>query len=113
MLLEALQKLLAENCQLIIVSNTPHVYARWLARAPTHAVSIESSRLLNLSRAQYMPLIGNFDACLLVLTEEDLKRGNKFLERSGPLLKQDGQIFVFTTNQPNRRFRRLRPERCL
>ena len=46
-----------------------------------------------------MPLVGNFDACLLFLAEGDLKRGNEFLERSGPLLKQDGQIFVFTINQ--------------
>jgi hypothetical protein len=60
---------------------------------------MESSHLLDLSRTQYMPLIGHFDACLLVLTEEDLKRGNKFLEWSGPLLKQDGHIFVFTMNQ--------------
>ena len=99
LLLETLQKLLAEHHSTTSsFSNTPHVYARWLARAPTHALSIESSRLLNLSRAQYMPLIGSFDACLLVLTEGDLKRGNEFLERSGPLLKQDGQVFVFTTN---------------
>ena len=98
LLLNALQKLLAENCRLVIVSDTPHIYARWLARAPTQAVSIESSHLLSLSRAQYMPLVGSFDACLLVLTEEDLKRGNDFLERSGPLLKQDGRVFVFTTN---------------
>jgi hypothetical protein len=109
LLLEALQKLLAENHRLIIVSNTPHVYARWFARAPTHAVSIESLRLLNLSRAQYMPLIGSFDACLLVLTEEDLKRGNEFLERSGPLLKQDGQIFVFTTNNRTNDFEGFGP----
>ena len=99
LLLNVLQKLLAENCQLVIVSDTPHIYARWLARAPTQAVSIESSHLLSLSRAQYMPLVGKFDACLLVLTEDDLKRGNTFLEWSGPLLKQDGRVFVFTINQ--------------
>jgi hypothetical protein len=99
LLLKVLQKLLAENRRLVIVSNTPHIYARWLARTPTHTISMESSHLLNLSRTQYMPLIGHFDACLLVLTEDDLKRGNKFLEWSGPLLKQDGQIFVFTMNQ--------------
>ena len=113
LLLKALQKLLAENCRLVIVSNTPYVYARWLARASTHSVSIECSHLRTLSRAQYMPLVGSFDACVLALTEGDLKTGNKFLERSGPLLKQDGRIFVFTTNQPNQRFRRLRPERCV
>jgi hypothetical protein len=98
MLLEALQKLFAENGRLIIVSNTPNVYARWLARSSPHSISMESSRLRNLSREQYMPLVGGFDACLLSLAEGDLKLGHEFLERSGPLLKQNGQIFVFTTN---------------
>ena len=95
---EKLQKLVAANARLIVVSNTPHVYARWLAQASPRSISIESARLLNLPRVQYMPLVGSFDACLLSLAEGDLKRGNDFLQRIGPLLKRSGQVLIFTTN---------------
>jgi len=76
----------------------PYAYARWFARISPHSVSIETSRFRNLSRGQYIPLVDNFDACVLCLAEGELKLGDEFLERTGPLLKRNGQLFVFTIN---------------
>jgi hypothetical protein len=98
LLLKALHKVLAISGRVLIVSNTPSIYARWLARVSARSVSMECSGLRTLSREQYMPLIGTFDACVLCLAEGDLKTGRDLLDRAGPLLNENGQIFVFTTN---------------
>ena len=99
LLLEKLQKVISDNGRLIIVSNAPQIYSRWLARVSCRYTSIEISHLLNLSRTQYMRLVDGFDVCLLCLAEGDLKKGDELLDRSAPLLKQpNGQILVFVTN---------------
>jgi hypothetical protein len=96
--LDGLQEVVAERGRLLIVSNAPQVYRQWLAKVSMDSISIETERLLSLSRPRYTELIDSFDACLLCLAEGDLKRAKDFLERVGPLLKRGGKVLVFTTN---------------
>lgn len=96
---EALKKVVAEGGRVMAVSGQPQVYARWLVGFSTDAISLERDRLLNMALSQYSPLVGAFDACLLMLNESDLKRGDEFLAHIGPLLKPGGQAFMVVMNE--------------
>jgi hypothetical protein len=94
----AVKEVIAGGGRILAVSGEPQLYARWLVGLSETATSLEKDRLLNLSPSQYAPLLGAFDACLLVLQQADLSRGDEFLACIGPLLKPRGRLFMLVVN---------------
>src|SRR5262249_15050261 len=80
----------------------PAAFAQWLTRNAGDIYTLESARLLEITRSLYLPLVGRFDACLIVLSEDLLAKADEFITRAGPLLKPGGQILVMATNDRGR-----------
>ena len=97
LLLERFSKL-AKTSPVLIVSDSAGVYGRWLAGMSRDSQSVDIGRMLNLSRAQYMPLVNRFKGALLVLPEGELKRADRLLARIGPILAPNSVIFAIATN---------------
>ncbi|MBV8566955.1 MAG: hypothetical protein JO273_15990 [Methylobacteriaceae bacterium] len=96
--LAALQRFTPSNGQILVVAEQPIGFAHWLASVAKDVFSIETGRLLEMSRRQYLPMVGGFDTCMLILTEKDLNRGDELVERIGPLLKPGGHSMILVTN---------------
>jgi hypothetical protein len=106
-ILDALKRTISANSELLIITQNVADVAPWVARCPYEGTALEIGRLLNLSRLQYMDLVGKFDGCLLLIREGDLKIGDQLLKRIGPLLSPRGHMLISASNdQPTdpRRF---------
>jgi hypothetical protein len=97
-ILEALRRTISPNSELLIVTHNLMDFAPWLASCPYKGTTLEIGRLLHLSRRQYMPLVGKFDCCLVLLREADLKLSDQLLKRIGPLLNIRGHALISTSN---------------
>ncbi len=95
--LKALKRISVDG-RLLLVANEPSVYASWLTRATNDVETLECVRLLELPRNLYLPLVGKFDCCLMVLTEEQVGHADELLARIGPLLGPGGRIMILITN---------------
>jgi hypothetical protein len=89
---------LSANGRLLLLAPQPAAYAEWVTRATSNIETLECEQLFDLRRMDYLPLVRTFDACLMVLTEEELKQSDGLVGRVGPLLKPGGQIMVMVTN---------------
>jgi hypothetical protein len=89
---------LSANGRLLLLTPQPLLYAQWLTRAASHVETLECEQLFNVPQTDYLQLAGTFDACLMVLTEEELQQADGLVARAAPLLKPGGQIMVMVTN---------------
>jgi hypothetical protein len=96
--LDALKRTISSDSELLIVTQNLVDFAPWLAKCTYKGTAIEIGWLLNLSQRQYMPLVGKFDCCLVLLREGDLKLGEQLLKRIGPLLSPRGHVVISTSN---------------
>jgi hypothetical protein len=97
-ILDALKQTISSNNELLIVTHDLVYFEPWVARCTYKVASLDIDWLLNLSRRQYMPLIGKFDCCLVFLRHEDLKAGDQLLKRIGPLLNSRGHAIISASN---------------
>jgi hypothetical protein len=95
--LKAIRQVTGEG-RLLLIAPRPLAYAQWLTRAATEIETLEPDRLIELPRDLYIPLVGRFDCCLMVLTEDQLERADELVARVGPLLGASGRIMVTITN---------------
>jgi hypothetical protein len=70
----------------------------WLAGAASRNIMFRIGQLMRLKTEDYMPLVGQFDGCLLLLSDEELKRARAALGRLRPLLAPEGFVLVSTMN---------------
>jgi hypothetical protein len=97
--LAALRGIIADNGRTLLIAAQPAAFARWVTRSTSEIVTLESERLMALPRDHYLPLLASFDACLMILTEGQLKDADGLLARVGPLLRRGGQILIMATNE--------------
>jgi hypothetical protein len=91
-----LSKLLRGSRQrLLIVSKAPFQFAEWLGETADHITCMETRRLLAISPDQYMPLVGSFEGCLLIMGESEIRQSHALMQRIEPLLAPGG--FVATS----------------
>jgi hypothetical protein len=96
---QRLRRLLAgTRGRLCIVSMAAIQVDDWLAGATSRKITFRLGQFMRLKAEEYMPLVGQFDGCLLLLSDEELKRGRAALARLRPLLAPEGFILVFTMN---------------
>jgi hypothetical protein len=99
--LHALARVEGEG-EVLVISDSPGVYAQWLTARERTGSSIEIAHLLGYARRQYLPLIGRFETCLLFFREGDLSSSDEILRRIGPLMKSGGHVLISVTNdQPS------------
>jgi hypothetical protein len=94
----AFDRIFAANERLLLIAQDAAAFARWITRAKGDIVTIGASQLLTLARIPYASLIGSFDACFLILSEEMLGFCDTLIARVLPLLKQRGRIHVLIYN---------------
>jgi hypothetical protein len=80
------------------MADSPTSFAYWLAKSGHDVSSLESRRLFSLSKATYMPLVGQFDTCIAVITEGNLVKADIAVARLAPLLKPNGRLLVQAPN---------------
>ena len=97
--LAALKKIIAGNGRTLLVASQPATFARWLTRSAGDIVTLESDRLLDPDRDLYVPLIGQFDACLMIVSEAMMPRVDALIAHASPLLKPGGQIMIMISNE--------------
>jgi hypothetical protein len=94
-----LRRLLAgTQGRLCIVSMTSVQVDSWLARVTSSKIMFRLTDFMRLKAEDYIPLVGQFDACLLLLSDEELGQGRSALGRLRPLLAPEGSILVSTLN---------------
>jgi hypothetical protein len=96
--LAALKRIIAANGRTLLVASKPANFARWLTRSTGDIMTLEADRLIELPREAYLPLVASFDACLIILSQNMLARGDEFIATSGRLLKRGGQIMILVAN---------------
>jgi hypothetical protein len=84
--------------RLCIVSMTSVQVDSWLARVTSSKIMFKLTEFMRLTAEDYMPLVGQFDGCLLLLSDEELRRGRAAIGRLRPLLAPQGFILVSTMN---------------
>src|SRR6202035_4523376 len=94
-----LKKIIADNGRTLLIAHQPAVFARWLTRSTGDIYTLESDWLLELPEDDERPLVGSFDACLIILGEAMLKTADEFIDRAAPLLVAGGQIMIMVTNE--------------
>jgi hypothetical protein len=103
LLLDVLEKAIAEGQRLLLVAEEPRVFSHWLIRTTADAATVEIGRLLSASPAKYRslfePLAGRFTACVVLLLEAQFYRSRELLERIEPLLSPGSQISIVALNE--------------
>jgi hypothetical protein len=84
--------------RMCIVSMAALQVGDWLGGAASSNITLRIGQLMRLKAEEYMPLVGQFDGCLLLLSDEELKQGRGALGRLRPLLAPEGFILVSTLN---------------
>jgi hypothetical protein len=83
---------------ILILSTVPTLFADWLGDLARKTTSWHIKRLLDVRRAEYVPLMRQFDGCLLFLDVDELDLGRLLIERIRPLLTDDGFLLVHAAN---------------
>jgi hypothetical protein len=96
--LEALRHLGVDQNRVLVITDSPSAYVHWLTSSSRDVFSLENEKLLTMRRTQYMPLVANFDACLVFFREAELGQGGETVARIGPLLKSGGPIYALINN---------------
>jgi len=96
--LETLNKILAANERVLLITYDAAAFAQWMARTAGDVLTIGSDQLLTLPQAAYAPLMNSFDACFFVLSKAMLAFCDVLIARTAPLLKQGGKIHVLVYN---------------
>ena len=88
----------AENRSLCVVTATPFQFSRWIDDIAPGSVLFALRRFANLKKPDYMPLVGAFRGCLVLLSEDELETARPLLERVRPLVGSDGFILIAVMN---------------
>jgi hypothetical protein len=91
--------------RLCIVSMAALQVGDWLAGAASSNIMLRIAQLTRLKAEEYMPLVGQFDGCLLLLSDEELRQGPAVLGRLRPLLAAEGFILVCALNNSSPSYR--------
>jgi len=91
--------------RLCIVSMATIQVNDWLAGAASSKIMLRIGQLMRLKPEEYMSLVGQFDGCLLLLSDEELRQGRTVLGRLRPLLAPKGFIVVSTLNHSGGAYR--------
>jgi hypothetical protein len=89
-----LRRILAGG-RLLLVTDRSINYADWAATAANELSVIDCDRLLN---ALDGPSSGNFDCCLMVLTEVQASHAERYIAHAVPLLRSGGSIMILFIN---------------
>ena len=95
---QALERISAENKSILIVSDNPYLFTRWIASKSANSVCMECERFLGLRKVPLEMLAHKFDACMLFLKETELIKTGEFLKRMRLLLKDQGSIYTVANN---------------
>jgi len=97
--LAALQGVIAGAGDLLIVSDSPGTYTHWLSQVGKEGRSLELGRLLNMSEVEQAASAGKYEACLLVMSEGNIRSADKFIKRIASLLQPSGSLFILILNE--------------
>jgi hypothetical protein len=97
-LYQVLKRAVSDNHRLLLVADQAVIFSHWLVRTSGNVATLEIDRLLDSTRQLYRPLIGNFDTCVIVLSEEMLGRADELVERASSFLARSGQISIVIMN---------------
>jgi hypothetical protein len=84
--------------RILVVSKAPFAFGSWLKGIASEVVSLETRRLLALPPAEYTPLTGRFDACLIILGESEVRQAHALMKRIRPLLADRGFVGMLGLN---------------
>lgn len=82
------------RARLLVVSKAPFVFAEWMRNVAGTVISIETRQLLAIGERGYTPLVGSFDACLVIMGESEMKAAAILTRRIAPMLRPEGFIGV-------------------
>lgn len=91
--------LLGRDKRLLMISDTPTVFTASLADNGERAVRIRMEPFLRNPAEIYEAMAGQFDLCLLELTEGELKQVDELIDRVAPLMRSGGEILVAVNNR--------------
>lgn len=83
---------------LLVLSSAPAAFANFLSGISTSSVSLDLNYFLTMNRAQYEPMMREFEGCLLVVGETQIGRMHELLRRIKPLFPENGTLVVFAIN---------------
>jgi len=99
---QAAEELLHEHLadtpgRLLLISPSPVNYTKWASERSESMTNLQVRKLLTIGVKEYMPLVGSFDVCLLMLSEFEMEWVSDLIERIRPLLAAGGHLIVFAT----------------
>jgi len=97
LLIGALQRRTATG-RIVVMADSPTGYAYWLAKSGHDVTGVSSRRLFTFSKSTYMPLVGQFDTCIAIVSEGNLAKTDTIVARIAPLLRPEGRILVLVPN---------------
>ncbi|MFY9687220.1 MAG: hypothetical protein WAJ88_15580, partial [Pseudolabrys sp.] len=87
-----------KNGNLLVLSSAPAAFANFLSGISTSSVSLDLNYFLTMNRAQYEPMMREFEGCLLVVGETQIGRMHELLRLIKPLFPENGTLVVFAIN---------------
>jgi hypothetical protein len=96
--LAAVQDAIGGPGELLIVSDSPGAYTHWLSQIGKAGRSLELGRLLNMSEVEQAASANRYEACLMVMSEGNIRSADKFIKRIASLLQPSGSLYILIMN---------------
>jgi hypothetical protein len=84
--------------ELLVVSESPYVYADWLSRGGRPGRSLDLSRILDMTTGELAAAGGNYAGCLLIMSQLNIRSADKLLARIVAMLPRPASVIIMVTN---------------
>jgi 2-polyprenyl-3-methyl-5-hydroxy-6-metoxy-1,4-benzoquinol methylase len=101
--LNRLQRFLDDPRQrLLLVSDIPTIFTASLIDGGERVMRLRQTPFLQIPAETYEPLFGNFDACLVEVTEAEMRRCDEIIDRVAPMMRPGATVIVVVYNHRER-----------
>lgn len=87
-----------EGGRSLVLSSMGTFLDGWLRMRSRNSDSIDMTKLMAYTVGRYERLIGRYDGCLLILSDNELPRLRPLLKRALPLLSRGDKLLIFVIN---------------
>jgi 2-polyprenyl-3-methyl-5-hydroxy-6-metoxy-1,4-benzoquinol methylase len=85
--------------RLLLVSDIPTIFTASLTDGGERVMRLRQTPFLQAPAEIYEPLFGSFDACLVEVTEAEMRRCDEIIDRLAPMLKPGATLVVVVYNR--------------